>query len=370
MGTAPETRYAGLIARLMNILSRKPVARTPVKRSAAPRAKKPVSWWIAAALLVACGGWLGWIVWNQATLALAQRNAESKLTLADIPFNGDRAYTHLKEICAIGPRVAGTEGMRRQQAYLQEHFEKLGGRVTMQEFPVRHPLDGSRVTLANMIVEWHPEKKDRILLCCHYDTRPFPDEDPANPRGVFVGANDGASGAALMCELAQEMSSLKSKYGVDFVLFDGEELVYDNDRDKYFLGSEHFAREYVTNPPPHKYKYGVLVDMVGDSQLAIYREINSMRTPASRQLTNDIWVVARSLGVKEFIAATKYEVRDDHLALNNIARIPTTDIIDFEYPRSRGASYWHTTRDVPENCSALSLAKVGWVIKTWLERAK
>ena len=309
-------------------------------------------------------------LWNNGTLAWSQRQAESKLALDDIPFNGERAYGYLKQICEIGPRVSGTEGMRRQQELLKTHFESLGGRVSLQEFPARNPLDGGRVPMANMIVEWYPEKTERILLCCHYDTRPFPDQDPVNPKGLFLGANDGASGAALLMELAHEMPSLRCRYGVDFVLFDGEELVYDGNRDPYFLGSEHFARDYLASRPPHKYKCGVLVDMIGDAQLQIFREVNSMRTIPQRQLVADIWGVARSLGVKEFVAVTRYEVRDDHLALNNIARIPTIDIIDFEYPRARGPNYWHTTKDVPENCSALSLAKVGWVLKTWLERVR
>jgi hypothetical protein len=300
----------------------------------------------------------------------AQRPVASGLKLEDIPVDGERAYTHLKEICAIGPRVSGTEGMRRQQEYLQSHFEKLGGKVTMQQFPARHPLTGDRVEMANMIVEWHPERTDRILLCAHYDTRPFPDQDPVDPRGLFVGANDGASGAALFCELANYMPELKSKYGVDFVLFDGEELVYDGQRDPYFLGSEHFAREYLASPPPHKYRYGVLVDMIADANLQIYFEQNSMRTPQTRQLSNDIFSVARSLGVREFIAQKRHEVRDDHLALNQIAKIPTIDLIDFDYPTTRGRSYWHTTQDTPENCSALSLAKVGWVLLEWMKRAR
>ena len=117
-------------------------------------------------------------------------------------------------------------------------------------------------------------------------------------------------------------------------------------RDPYFLGSEHFAREYVASPPAHKYKCGVLVDMVGDAQLQIFREVNSMRTLPTRQLVADIWGVARDLGVKEFVAVTRYEVRDDHLALNNIARIPTIDIIDFEYPTARGP----TTGTRPRTC--------------------
>jgi hypothetical protein len=110
--------------------------------------------------------------------------------------------------------------------------------------------------------------------------------------------------------------------------------------------------------------------MVGDANLDIYREVNSQKTPQTRQLVSDIWMIARDLGVREFINRSRHEVRDDHLALNNTARIPTIDIIDFDYPTSAGSGYWHTTRDVPANCSALSLAKVGWVLKTWLERLK
>ena len=304
---------------------------------------------------------------NNATSESAQRPT-AKQKASNIPFNGERAFQYLKEICAIGPRVSGTEGMARQQAYLKAHFEKLGGRVSLQGFPVRHPQTGQQIQLANLIVQWHPDRKDRVLLCAHYDTRPFPDQDPIDRRGLFVGANDGASGTALLCELGHEMAQLKTRVGVDFVLFDGEELVYDGNRDPYFLGSEHFAREYVANPPPHRYRAGILLDMVGDAQLQLYREVNSMRTPQSRQLTNDIWGIARDLGVREFLFGQGHEVRDDHLALNEIAKIPTTDIIDFDYPTSRGVSYWHTTQDIPEKCSPLSLAKVGWVLKTWLER--
>jgi hypothetical protein len=307
---------------------------------------------------------------NDGTHAWQQKPAAGKLKLADIPFNGERAYGYLKEICAIGQRVSATEGMRRQQAFLKEHFEKLGGRVSLQEFDARHPQTRQTVRLANLIVEWHPERKERVLLCAHYDTRPFPDEDQREPRGLFVGANDGASGAALMCELAHSMSDLRVKYGVDFVLFDGEELVYDRDRDPYFLGSEHFAREYKANPPAYQYRGGVLLDMIADADLQVFREINSLRSPATRQLVNDIWAIARDLGIREFVPRDGYEIRDDHLALNQVAGIPTIDIIDFDYPSRRGLNYWHTTQDTPDKCSALSLAKVGWVLKTWLERLK
>ncbi len=292
-------------------------------------------------------------------------------SLARATFDGRAAYANLKYICEMGRRPSGSEGMARQQEFLVEHFTKLKGHVSMQKFDVRHPEDGSRVWMSNLIVQWHPERKDRILLCAHYDTRPYPDEDPnpARRRGNFIGANDGASGVALLCELGRSMPGLRGKYGVDFVLFDGEEFVFDKKRDPYFLGSEHFARQYVSTPPGHRYRYGVLLDMVADRNLNIYMEKNSLRS--ARPLVRDIWDTARQLGVQEFIPRARHEVRDDHLALNNIAKIPTCDIIDFDYPRPGSRqSYWHTEADTPANCSAESLTKVGWVVLEWLKQVE
>lgn len=297
-----------------------------------------------------------------------RRGAVSSLTLRDIPFNGERSFQYLKDLCELGPRPSGSAAMARQQRLLNEHFTRLGGRVSMQQFDTRHPLDGSRVTMSNVIVEWHPQRNERILLCAHYDTRPYPDEDPRRPRGIFIGANDGASGTALLMELAHHMPDLESRFGVDFVLFDGEEFVFDNRRDPYFLGSEYFAKSYVAQPPAYRYRYGVLLDMVADAHLEIYMERNSVRY--ARALVDQIWETARTLGVRDFIPRTRHEIRDDHLALNLIAGIPSCDIIDFDYPRPGfGPSYWHTEADTPENCSALSLAKVGWVVHEWLRRA-
>lgn len=294
----------------------------------------------------------------------------SRFSLKDIPFNGESALKVLHQICRIGPRISGSQGMQTQQNMLINHFRELGGEVEMQSFVVRHPETGQNVTMANMIVQWHPERKRRVLLCAHYDTRPYPDQDRNNPRGRFIGANDGASGVALLAEMGRHMRDFDSPVGVDFVLFDGEEFVFDGQRDKYFLGSEHFARLYVSKPPEHKYEYGVLLDMVADAELHLYQETNSMRWRDTRPLTQSIWNTAQRLGVREFVPRIRHEVRDDHLALHNIAKIPTCDIIDFDYPRPGRLNYWHTTHDTPDKCSALSLAKVGWVVHEWLKRLK
>lgn len=297
---------------------------------------------------------------------------QGKLTLEDIPFNGERAYKHLKAICAIGPRISGTAGMREQQELITRHFEGLGAKVTRQEFDVRHPETGEPTRLANLIVEFHPDRQERILLCAHYDTRPYPDEDPdpKKRRDPFLGANDGASGTALLMEMGTHMKDFAGPLGVDVVLFDAEELVYERRRDPYFIGSTYFARDYATNPPAHRYRCGVLLDMVGDKELQIYQEKHSYYYRDVAPIVRDIWATAAKLGVKEFIDRRRHEVQDDHLPLNNIAKIPTCDIIDFDYPRPGRVNYWHTTKDVPENCSALSLAKVGWVVHEWLKQQK
>lgn len=311
-----------------------------------------------AAGLVAVGGLVA-VVIVLTSNGQSDGAGRSSLRLEQIPFDGAKAYEYLKEICKIGRRPSGSPGMEAQQKLLVEHFTKLGAKVRLQRFRARDPLGGADVPMANLIVQWHPESKQRILLCTHYDTLPYPLMDRVDPRGVFVGANDGGSGVALLMALGHDMSGLKTAYGVDFVFFDGEEYIFDPNG-TYFLGSEFFSTTYAQEPPPYRYRWGVLLDMIGDADLQIYQERNSMWWRDTRPLVEEIWATARKLGVREFIGKQKFEVRDDHLALHNIAAIPACDIIDFDYPA------WHTQGDTPERCSALSLAKVGWVIRQWL----
>ena len=286
-------------------------------------------------------------------------------TLPDRP-DGVLAYLVLEHLCNdIGPRVSGSVGMQQQQALLKQHFERHGATVYLQPFQVRHPVNHTPVELNNLIARFHPERKLRILICCHYDTRPFPDRDKSNPTGVFLGANDGASGVGLLCELARYLPHIDSQYGVDLVCFDGEEFVYQSRRDALFLGSTYFARQYAANASPVRYSAGVLVDMVGDKDLRLFQEKNSWNQ--ARNITQQIWTVAGDLGVEEFVPRRKYQIRDDHLPLNEIAGIPTCDIIDFDYPQGRANIYWHTEQDTPDKCSADSLGKVCHVLVEWLK---
>ena len=294
------------------------------------------------------------------------------------PLNQERAFEFLNNICELGPRVTGSEAMQMQQQILADHFRNLGGNVRLQKFRFPHPQNRAPQEAANMIVEWHPEKRERILICVHYDTRPQGDNSrvPKKQRGdVFLGANDGASGVALLMELAYQMPNLNGPYGVDFLLVDAEEFVFsDSPPQRYFWGSEYFARDYQKNPPAHKYIKGCVLDMIGDRHLQIYQDRNSVWWKDTRPITQEIWDTAHRLGIKEFVARThpkmRTPIRDDHLMLRNVGKIPTCEIIDFDYPRFPVNRYWHTSEDIPARCSGESMAKVGWVILEWVQLPK
>lgn len=302
------------------------------------------------------------------TLGWFDRDSAEGPTIRPIPirYDADRAMGYLVQLCELGPRPSGSAAMVKQQELVTNFFRAAGAQVTMQTFEIRHPVDGTDVPMANLIARWNPEGKERFLICAHYDTRPFPDRDPTNRQGVFIGANDGASGTAGLMELANQLHDLPKEIGVDLVLFDGEEFVFEQSRDAYFLGSTFFSKKYAAEAPDVPYKAGILLDMIGDKELTLYYEGNSLKY--ARGLARDVWRVADDLGVRAFTPRSRHTLEDDHLSLNEIAKIPTIDIIDFDYPRPGfGApSYWHTEKDVPENCSGKSIAAVVWVVHEWL----
>ncbi len=282
--------------------------------------------------------------------------------------DGKRAFSYLTKICDIGPRQAGSEANKRQFEMVEAHFKLMGAEVTPQPWGINHPQTGKRLTLRNLIGSWHPERAERVVIGAHYDTRPHPDEeaDPQRHALPFIGANDGASGVALLMEIAHHLNNLNTRFGVDLVLFDGEELVYGNDPDtrrgKYFLGSTEFARRYVENSRARRnngqwYFGGIVLDMVGGRDLRLPRDPYSMEHAG--RLVDEVWSVAAHLRSKSFLNERGPEVTDDHIPLNQ-AQIPTIDIIDFQY------RFWHTADDVPDNCSAASLEEVGQVVTAWL----
>lgn len=283
-----------------------------------------------------------------------------------VAFDGKRAMSYLEALCKIGPRISGSDGMKKQQEMLEKHFKEHGGQIEWQRFTATQRSQRKDVAMANLIVSWHPELERRVILCSHYDTRPHADEEhnPARWRQPFVSANDGGSGVALLMELAHHMKDMKFGAGVDFVFFDGEEYVFDKD-DKYFFGSEHFGRQYRRSRSSGGKKFygaAVLLDMIGGKNARFRVEPYSWERAAG--LVEAIWGLAAELKCDAFDAASfGARVLDDHVALNQQG-IPAIDIIDFSYP------HWHRLSDVPENCSAASMEQVAKVLSVWIQRVR
>jgi hypothetical protein len=285
-----------------------------------------------------------------------------------VAFDGDRAMKYLRALCDIGPRISGSDGMQQQQALLKKHFEALGGKVELQPFEARQLSQERPVKMANLIVSWFPERTRRVIFCCHYDTRPIADQEPNERRwhDPFISANDGGSGVAWMMELAHHMKDLKCQVGIDFVIFDGEEYVFEPKEDKYFFGSEHFAQECrkrMRGGKTHGYVAGILLDMMGGKNPRFPQERNSLMW--AEPLVGEVWSTAAELKSKLFVRqVSKGAVDDDHKPLNEIAGIPTIDLIDFDYP------HWHRLSDTPEQCSGETLEDVGKVLTLWVQRVK
>jgi hypothetical protein len=279
-------------------------------------------------------------------------------------FDGKRAMGYLNEICKIGPRISGTEGMTKQQDLIQKHFEKLGATVEFQRFKVQQKSVRADTPMANIVVSWNPKAERRILLCSHYDTRPIADqeEDRGQWKKPFLSANDGGSGVALLMELGNQMKDLKLQVGVDFAFFDGEEYIFIRDEDVYFFGSKHFGGEY-RKQKKFKYQAGILLDMIAGKDAKFPIEPNSWDKASF--LIKEVYTVAKWLDVKNFKGdeLSLSAVEDDHIPLNN-AGIPCIDLIDFSY------AHWHKLTDTPENCSAETMTGVAKVLSVWMQLAR
>ncbi|MCX7664095.1 MAG: M28 family peptidase [Gemmataceae bacterium] len=312
----------------------------------------------AALMLNSCGG-----IGAQSTKEKFAEGRDGEPVKAG-PFDGERAMGYLKTLCDLGTRWSNSKEMLKQQELLTAHFEKHGAKVTLQKFMGRQPSVKDPIPLANMIVTWHPEAKRRVLICGHYDTRPIAHEEPRkNWDKPFLSANDGTSTVAFLMELAHHMKDLKLEVGVDFVLFDAEEYIFDKSRDKFFLGSEFFANDYKKNPPKHKYIAGILLDLFAHKGAEYRVELNSY--DMAKELVTEIWAIAKKEGVRAFVWDQGLEIQDDHLALNAVG-IPTIDIIDLKGYEE----HWHKLSDTPDKCSANSMNQVAKVILAWLPKVK
>ncbi|HEY0866912.1 MAG TPA: M28 family peptidase [Fimbriimonas sp.] len=272
-----------------------------------------------------------------------------------VKFDKTRAWDHLTRQVAFGPRVPGTTAHSNCRDYLLAEFKKHTDNARLQEFKHTWSQDNRQYTMWNIIGEQNWQNATtRVTLYAHWDSRPtadqeFDEEKRAQP---VPGANDGASGVAVLLELMRSLKEQNPKVGIQYVLTDGEDLgPFINEM---LLGAAHFAK----NPPDPKPDYGILLDMIGDKDLRVPMERNSYRY--APKLMDALYAHAKAVGLsKTFPAVPGETIVDDHMPLNEVG-MPTIDLIDFTYEP------WHTLEDTPDKCSPDSLLKVGALLETWL----
>lgn len=265
-------------------------------------------------------------------------------------FDGARAYRYLEQQVAYGPRIPGTAGHANTRDWIVALLKQHTAHVSIQ--PFRGISAGTEVGMENILASFYPEKKDRVLLCAHWDTRPHADRDPDSTRWnePVPGANDGASGVAVLLEIAVVIGKHEPPVGIDMAFFDGEDGGEYGRDETWLLGSRYFARVMT---PSYRPRYAILLDMIGDRNLELTADYHSIT--AAPALWGRVVRFCRRAGIA--VSSNQIGILDDHIPL--IARgIPAVDLIDFEYP------YWHTVDDTPDKCSPESLRKIGGLVLT------
>ncbi len=273
-------------------------------------------------------------------------------------FSGESAYEEVLIQVSFGPRNPGSKGHSDLQDYLKLMLSDYGFTVEVQPF-VHKLSNGSSLTLQNIVAKKGNESNGILLLGAHYDTRPISenDEDPEKRNLPISGANDGASGVAVLLELAKLNSKVDPNIGLWLLFFDAEDIggVYG----PYSLGASTYVSTLEDELIP-LIKGVIIVDMVGDSNLEIFYERNS-HNGLSREFTEQIWAIGSNLGYSSsFVPEVRHNVIDDHIPFLQKG-LPTTLIIDFDY------DYWHTQQDTIDRVSPSSLQIVGRVLAKSIE---
>ena len=309
------------------------------------RVLPPLAVALAAGLaLAACDG------------AGTEQPAPAPLLVADRPsFDGAAAHELLRTQVSFGPRIPGRAGHQAQLQWMTELLQPLADTVLVERFTHTHSETGDEIPLANVIARFRPDAPRRLLFLAHWDTRPTSDaattpEERAMP---VPGANDGASGVAVLLQVAETLAAHEPPLGIDLLFVDGED--FGPTTDDMFLGAKHFARTWPRDRWP---EYGVLLDMVADADPRF--PIEGYSAEFAPDVAQRVWGVAARLGYGPYFPLEVGQaLGDDHVPLNE-AGIKTIDIIDFEY--GPGNAYWHTPDDTPERTSARTLEMVGEIV--------
>lgn len=315
---------------------------------------------IATTMLTACG----------AKKSASSQRAEQPVGPA---FNADSALWFCQQQCNFGPRTMNSAAHDSCGAWIASRFAAYGMSVSLQKATLTG-YDGTPLSATNITAKHNPQKQDRILLCAHWDSRPWADNDP-NPdnwRTPVMAANDGASGVAVMLEIARLLQTADSlNVGVDFVCFDAEDwgtpqwAEQATDADTWALGAQHWAAAIEATPDSLKpnYRFGVLLDMVGGQAAQFYQEqLSKMYAP---QVVKRVWTAAQVVGYGSFFPKKEGGgITDDHLPVNQKAGIPCIDIIPY-YPDCQASSFgptWHTVDDDMAHIDPATLKAVGQTV--------
>ena len=271
-------------------------------------------------------------------------------------FSGENAFQHLIKQCSFGPRNPGSEGHKNTLNYYLNTFKGLADTVFTQSFEDEMPRTRAKVKMNNVIAQFNRDSDKQIMISAHWDTRPWADTGSIMKKEMpILGANDGASGVAVIIELAYIFKQNPPPIGVSLVLFDAEDYGVPGDSWTYCKGSQYFARNLPISYP----EYGINIDMIADRQPEFYIERISYQQNAS--LVLELWELSEELGLKAFKKQAKDSIFDDHVPLYEIAVIPAINIIDFDYPNDK-TNYWHTHNDIVQNCSPNGLYQVGTLL--------
>lgn len=270
-------------------------------------------------------------------------------------FDGEAAYRYAGTQVSFGPRIPGSPGWQKAGDWIVAQMRTRADTVIEQRWT--HTLaSGDSIPMRNILARFRPAATDRVLYLTHWDTRPIADSDPnpANRTRPILGANDGASGVGLFVALGDLLKKTPPNVGVDLLFVDGEDYgSFGPPEVDVLIGSTYFASHLPS--PGYQPMFGVLFDMIGDKDLDIYQEQNSIaRAP---EVVSRVWEAAANLGYsRSFIPEAKYAVTDDHIPLLQ-AGLRVIDVIDLDY--GSGNSYHHTLADTMDKISARSLGIVG-----------
>ena len=287
------------------------------------------------------------------------------IAMAPAPtFNADSAMAYVEAQCAFGSRVPGSAAHKACGDWIAAKFQLFGCQVGELNTTVMG-YDGNSLPCRNIQARLNPEAADRILLTAHWDSRAWADHDAdeANHRTPVMAANDGASGVAVMLEIARSIAATGLNYGVDFVCFDVEDqgtpewAESDVDDDYWCLGSKNWAEQAFA--VGYQARYAVNLDMVGGRGARFAMEGFSRRYAST--LVNLVWHLAQQIGFGEYFPLREGSyITDDHLPINTIVHIPAIDIITHqEGAVSSFGPTWHTTTDTPENIDPEVMRAVG-----------